>query len=174
MQYSPLIKAVDSERRDIVRWLITEKGAPVNQVCKNETALLRAIFRNNEGIAKDLLDHGADYDYRTPPRNWTLLLEAIMRGKVKLFDLMLEYGAKLEFSINGKPIDPQVMTREINLVRFKHERWRRLRHYLKLEGLVGTNTTQKQRKVSAQTGYPVKEMPELNHNLCRLLIENYI
>ena len=30
IQYSPLIKAVDSERRDIVRWLITEKGANVN------------------------------------------------------------------------------------------------------------------------------------------------
>ena len=79
---------------------------------------------------KDLLEQGADYEYRTPPRNWSLLIEAIMRGRVNLFDLMLEKGAKLEFSINGKPIDPKVMTTEINLVRFKHERWRRLRLFL--------------------------------------------
>ena len=35
-----LIYAVDKERRDIIRWLVEEKHADVNQVAKNgETAL---------------------------------------------------------------------------------------------------------------------------------------
>ena len=79
MQFSLLIKAVDSERRDIVRWLITEKGAPVNQVCKHETALLRAIYRNNELIVKDLLEFGADMEHRREVVNWNMPIEAVMR-----------------------------------------------------------------------------------------------
>lgn len=105
MEYSLLIKAVDSERRDIVRWLLEEIHAPVNQECKNETALLRAIFRNNELIVRDLLDHGANMDHKRHRVGWNLVVEAVMREKLNLFDVMLEYGASLNFVINGKPVD---------------------------------------------------------------------
>ena len=49
-QSNVLIYAVDKDRRDIVRWLVEEKKADVNGIVKNESALQRAIFRNNELI----------------------------------------------------------------------------------------------------------------------------
>ena len=134
---------MDSERRDIVRWLITEKGAPVNQVCKHETALLRAIYRNNELIVKDLLELGADMEHRREVVNWNMPIEAVMRNRVTLFDVMLEHGASLEFKINGKIADAKLIEKgsAMDKVRIKHQRWRRLRQFLKLEEQVGTNTT---------------------------------
>ena len=104
MELSILIIAVDSERRDIVRWLIMEKSANVNQICKNhETALMRAIFRNNELILRDLLEFGADMTHERKPMNWTMPMEALMRDKITLYDMMLEHGASFHHSINGKP-----------------------------------------------------------------------
>lgn len=59
--YNPLIYAIDRERREIVLWLL-EIGADVNIRCKNETALQRAIFRDNNLILRDLLEQGGDIE----------------------------------------------------------------------------------------------------------------
>ena len=95
-QYTPIIFAIDKERRDIVKWLVEEKHADVNQQVKNESALQRAIFRNNEAIVKDLLDYGADMNKKMWHTEWTMPLFAIMRDKPRLLDMMLERGAQAE------------------------------------------------------------------------------
>ncbi len=62
---------------------------------------------------------------------------------------------------------------KIDAVHFKHRRWRRLRQWLHLEEQVGNGTSTAQKKLADKVSYPVKELGELNHNLRRLLIENY-
>ena len=131
-----LIYSVDKEKRDIMRWLIEEKHADVNQAANNgETPLQRAIFRNNEPILRDLLSYGANMEYLIPNMNMSLPIYAVMRGSSEMLDVMLEKGASMDYRINGKPVDDTLKKKEpaIAKVHLKHERWRRLRKFLKLE-----------------------------------------
>lgn len=98
--YSILIYAVDKERRDIVKWLVEDKKADVNMKVRNESALQRALFRNNESIVKDLVDYGADMDQKMNHTEFNMPLYAIMRDSPRLLDLMLEKGASMEYKVD--------------------------------------------------------------------------
>ena len=167
--------AVDKDRRDIVRWLIEEKKADVNKTHKNESALQRAIFRNNELIVRDLLSYGANFEHLMHHVNMNMPQYAIMRNKPKILDIMLEHGASMDYKINGKKIDEKVKNPDdtFRQVHFKHERWRQLRKMLKLEEQIGDGISAKQRQLIKQVDYPHAEISKLNHNLRRLLIEKY-
>mmetsp|Transcript_28915 Transcript_28915/g.35748 ORF Transcript_28915/g.35748 Transcript_28915/m.35748 type:complete len:209 (+) Transcript_28915:12-638(+) len=104
-RYTLLIYAVDCERREIVRWLIEEKGAKVNETSRDGTALQRAIFRNNELLVSDLLAHGANVDYRVPNMNINMAMFALLRDQARVLDMMLETGASMDYTVNGKPVD---------------------------------------------------------------------
>jgi len=79
--------------------------ADPNETCKGgETALQRAIFRNDFQICKDLLDRGARLDHTYPITKLTPALYTIVRGKPKLLNLMLEYGASMDYVVNGKVV----------------------------------------------------------------------
>ena len=79
--------------------------ADPNETCKGgETALQRAIFRNDFQICKDLLDRGARLDHIYPITKLTPALYTIVRGKPKLLNLMLEYGASMDYVVNGKVV----------------------------------------------------------------------
>ena len=121
-QYTPLIFAIDKERRDIVRWLVEEKHADVNLSVKNESALQRAIFRNNELIVKDLLDFGVDMNKKMFHTEWTMPLFAIMRDKPRLLDMMLERGASIEYDMTREHVRLLLVgkTKPIETVFFKH------------------------------------------------------
>ena len=77
--YNPLILAVDSRRRDIVNYLL-DLGADVNQYSKNETALHRAIFRNDLQICRDLIERGADIEAKINRSGINPSLYSIIRG----------------------------------------------------------------------------------------------
>ncbi len=81
-----------------------------------------------------MLDKGARLDYKYPTSGLTHALFAIVRGKPKLLNLLLEYGASMDYVVNGKVVQDHIKTcpYEIEQVHFKHQRWRRLRDYLKL------------------------------------------
>ena len=104
---SILIFAVDCERRDIVRWLVQEKKADVNAVFTNETALQRAIYRNNEAILRDLIGFGADLNHLVPQINFNMTMYAVHRGKPRLLDAILEAGASTQIMANGIPVIDQ-------------------------------------------------------------------
>lgn len=132
---SPLIFACDSRDNEIVNFLLNEMEADPNETCKGgETALQRAIFRNDYQICKDLLEKGARLDYKFPITGLTPALYTIIRGKPKLLNLLLEYGASMDYVVNEKVVQDGIKTSppEIDYVHFKHQRWRRLRSYLKL------------------------------------------
>ena len=136
--YNPLIYAIDKERRDIVLWLL-EIGADVNLGNKNEIPIQRAIFRNNNLILKDLLDHGASIDvkmYKTP---YDMPLYAIMRGNFGNLETMYEARDHrpiyYQAGLNGyrAVIDlVKDITQKLGDLHVKHARWRRLREFLKL------------------------------------------
>ena len=148
-QQSVLIYAVEKERRDIVRWLIEEKGADVNKLYKNETALQRAIFRNNELIVRDLLSFGANMEQRIPDLDFTMPVYAIVRENHRLLDIMLEMGGSSDYVVNGKPVDLAFKNRSQRIaeVHLKHDRWRRLRKWLKLEEQVGMGISRAESKI---------------------------
>ena len=158
--YTPLIQAVNYDRHEIVRWLVDEKGANVNEMAKNETALQRAIFRNNDTIVRDLLGYGANVEHRIPNMNLTMPLFAIMRGQAKHLDLMLETGVSTKYEINSKPVTELLKQQdpEIEQVHFKHERWRRLRQFLKLEDQVGMGTSRAEKRLKDKVKYPSNEL----------------
>ena len=130
--YTPLIIAVDSRRRDIVNYFL-DLGADVNQYCKNETALHRAIFRNDKGIIHDLIERGANMEAKISRSGITPCIYSIIRGQAKVLDLLLEMGASLDYKINSKVVNDELKRCEsgISKVHFKHERWRRVRKLLK-------------------------------------------
>ena len=145
--YTPLIYAIDKERRDVVLWLI-EIGADVNQGCKNEIPIQRAIFRNNNLILKDLLDSGAKIDvkmYKTP---YDMPLYAIMRGNFGNLETMYESRDHkpiyIEAGENAYPAVKglvQPFEQKIGEMHAKHSRWRRLREFLKLSKAIGNGFT---------------------------------
>ena len=98
--YNLLIYAVECERRDIVKWLVEEMHADVNEVVRNQTPLERALFRNNELIVTDLLDWGADMNRTMYHTAFNMPLYAIMRGKPILLDMMLERGASMDYDVD--------------------------------------------------------------------------
>lgn len=57
---------------------------------------------------------------------------------------MLESGASLDYTINRKNIDSDLIRKDkaINEIQLKHQRWRKLRLFLKLEEQIGNGTTQ--------------------------------
>ena len=131
--HSLLIHAVCKERRDIVLWLL-EIGADPNQVCANETALQRAIFRNNTMLVSDLLEHGADMNHKQAVTEMNMPMMAIWRENSKCLDIMLEEGASMDYQINNKLVDDTLKWKPVSIgeVHMKHSRWRRLRKFLKL------------------------------------------
>ena len=145
--YTPLIYAIDKERRDVVLWLI-EIGADVNQTCKNENPLQRAIFRNNNLILKDLIDNGANIDvkmYKTP---YDMPLYAIMRGNFGNLETMYESRDHKPIYIEaGENAYPSVKSlvlpykEKLGEMHAKHARWSRLRSFLKLSKTIGNGVT---------------------------------
>ena len=87
--FNPLIYAIDRERREIVLWLL-EIGADVNEEVNKETPIQRAIFRRNNVILKDLLNHGANMNVmmKNVPLNATLF--AMLREQSEAVEIMLE------------------------------------------------------------------------------------
>mgnify|MGYP001626792504 CR=1 FL=1 len=110
---------------------------------------------------KDLIGFGADCEHRIPNIELNMPLYAILRENTKILDILLESGVSMDYHIHHKPVAPKIkkMSSEIDEVHQKHERWRRLRKWLKLE-----------ETIKEKASNPVKD---LNHNLQRLLIENY-
>ena len=139
---SLLIHAVCKERRDIVLWLL-EIGANVNQVCANETALQRAIFRNNHMLVRDLIEHGANIEHKQAVTEMNMPMMAIWRENPGCLDIMLEEGAAMDYKINNKLVDETLKKKPVSIgeVHAKHSRWRRLRQFLKFKGCIETSTT---------------------------------
>ena len=85
--YTPLILAVDSRRRDIVNFVL-DCGADINQYCKNETALHRAIFRNDLEICKDLIARGADIEAKMMRSGITPCIYSVIRDQPQTLNLL--------------------------------------------------------------------------------------
>ncbi len=118
-----MIFACDSRDNEIVNFLLNEMEANPNEVCKGgETALQRAIFRNDFQICKDLLEKGARLDYQFPITDLTPACYTILRGKPKLLNLLLEYGASLDYVANNKVVQDAIKksSPEMKFVHFKH------------------------------------------------------
>lgn len=49
-----------------MKWLVEEKKADVNEKTKNDTPMIRALFRNNELLVRDLINWGADLNHKMP------------------------------------------------------------------------------------------------------------
>ena len=79
-----------------------EKGADVNKLSGNEFPTERVIVRNNEAILRDMIEYGADLNFKVPTINWTMPVCAIMRERPNLLDIMLENGIDMDYKINGK------------------------------------------------------------------------
>ena len=106
---SPLIFACDSRDNEIVHFLLNDMEADPNESCQGgETALQRAIYKNDYQICKDLLDKGARLDYKYPTSGLTHALFAIVRGKPKLLNLLLEYGASMDYVVKGKVVQDHI------------------------------------------------------------------
>jgi hypothetical protein len=133
--YTPLIIAVDSRRRDIVNYVL-DCGADINQYCKNETALHRAVFRNDLQITRDLIERGANVEARIHRSGITPALYSIIRGQPHMLDLLLEYGASMDITVNNKVVKDDIKNDpEIKAIFAKHERWRRVRKAFKFRAL---------------------------------------
>ena len=68
----------------------------------NEFPTERVIVRNNEAILRDMIEYGADLNFKVPTINWTMPVCAIMRERPNLLDIMLENGIDMDYKINGK------------------------------------------------------------------------
>ena len=84
-----MIYAIDKDRREIVLWLI-EIGADVNETVKNETPILRALFRKNYRILRDLLDNGASIEGMMKNTKINIILYAILKEQFEAVEMMLE------------------------------------------------------------------------------------
>lgn len=87
--FSALAIACSLGKCDLVKWLIEEKGADVNLVCKFETAGLHAINNNQLEVISLLMKLGVSLDKSikgTPP----LLFYAVKMGKTEIVRLMLQ------------------------------------------------------------------------------------
>ena len=74
-------------------------------------------------------------EYSIPNMNLNLLMYAILRGSSEMLNLMIEKGASMDYKINGKLVDDTLKRKDPSIakVHMKHERWRRVRQFLKLE-----------------------------------------
>jgi len=92
-----------------------------------------------------------------------------------MLDLLLEYGASIDFTLNDKPVSDGVKNNpDIKAVFAKHERWRRVRKALKFKALaksLDANATKKfkltpdQQKSILQASNELRELNDLNVNL---------
>ncbi len=57
-----------------------------------------------------MLDKGARVDYKFPITNLTPALYTIIRGKPKLLNLLLEYGASMDYVVNEKVVQDGIKT----------------------------------------------------------------
>ena len=164
--------AVDSRRRDIVNYVL-DCGADVNQYCKNETALHRAVFRNDLQIGRDLLERGANIEAKIQRSGISPVLYSVIRGQPQMLDLLLEYGASMEITLNNKLVRDDIKNDpEIKEVFAKHARWRRVRKAFKFRAL--TKDAAKRSKLTADQQRLIREaqnelegVAELNVNLER-------
>ena len=62
------------------------------------------------------------------------------RSGYDMLDTMLESGIDLDLA-EHKIRDPSVDKEKVELIKFKHKRWRNLRKFLKLEEKIGTGIT---------------------------------
>ena len=71
-------------------------------------------------------------------------LFAIMTGKAEYLDMMLEAGASMGYEINKKTVDDEIKKKPASIgeVHAKHERWRRLRSFLKMQKSIGEGVTE--------------------------------
>src|SRR5579859_7725347 len=88
------IRAADKERVKLVE-LFLRAGVDVNSVDWQYTALSCAAGRGNEGVAKILLDAGADIDLRAEHGN-TALYQAAANGHMTVVGFLLRSGAKID------------------------------------------------------------------------------
>lgn len=177
--YTPLIMAVDSRRREIVNYVL-DCGADVNQYCKNETALHRAVFRNDLQITRDLIERGANVEARIQRSGITPALYSIIRGQPKMLDLLFEYDASMDITVNNKLVKEDIKNDpEIKAVFAKHERWRRVRKALKFRVMLKSmdaNSTKKfkltaeQQRQVREANNELKGVSDLNVNLERVVL----
>ncbi len=112
--------------------MLDEIKADPNEVSKGgESALQRAIYRNDSAICKDLLNHGAETEFKFAVTNLTCARYCVIREKPKLLDLLLDYGAELD--LVAEELEKQYYRDydKFKAILFKHERWRRIRSFLK-------------------------------------------
>lgn len=92
---TPLMYAVENNRLDIAKLLLT-KGAEVNDAdTLGDTALLKAAENTNVDILKILLKNGADVN-ATNSNGDTPLLNATKKGHIVAVELILSYNAKID------------------------------------------------------------------------------
>lgn len=93
--------------------MLDDLCANPNEIARNgESAIQRAIFNNDHLILKELIDKGVDLDRRHPKTNFSPAIEAILRGKPKLLNLILESGASLDYTINNKKIAEDFISKD--------------------------------------------------------------
>uniref|UniRef100_A0A1X7T1B6 Uncharacterized protein n=1 Tax=Amphimedon queenslandica TaxID=400682 RepID=A0A1X7T1B6_AMPQE len=101
-----LISSIESHTKPEELICLLEAGADPNATeyaSDHDTALIRAIDKNNVGILKFLLEKGADPNIGSDTRKRTPLLIAVKSGSIETVDILLNNGARTDFvSKDGK------------------------------------------------------------------------
>lgn len=86
-----LVRAIEGGNHDIILMLL-EKGANPNVAYSTKTPLSVAVKKNDASITQLLLAKGANPDERASQYADTLLIEAILQGDHKVFDVLINYA----------------------------------------------------------------------------------
>lgn len=89
----PMIIALHLEHLDVA-WLLAEAGTDVN-AARNDgsTLLMEAIEHGDPGLARWLVEHGADVEAYRESNDATALMEAVRNQDLASVELLLEHGA---------------------------------------------------------------------------------
>lgn len=110
--FTPLALAAYVGQKETARYLLGI-GSDPNAVAKNETgftALTGAVSQNHTGVAKMLVENGANVDY-SYEGGFTPLMHAAYAGNLELVKLLLEHGADPNAK-NGEGKTPLAFARE--------------------------------------------------------------
>lgn len=89
--FSPLIIAAYRGQADMVSYLL-HKGASVDYISPEGTALMAACYKNDLEIAKVLIERDANVNLQSGDGS-TALIFSVLNRNVELISLLLKYGA---------------------------------------------------------------------------------
>lgn len=119
--FTPLILACYNSNNEVATFLI-QQNANLNNVSPNGTALMASVVKNNQKLAKLLLDHKADPDLQDG-NGFTALHYAIQFRNYEMIALLMEYQPQITIK------DNMGMTAKAYALNLKDEQ---IQHLLKL------------------------------------------